>query len=62
MEPIFKVGEKVRVKRRIGNSNDYKYTFVDDMAELSGKIFTINSYVFSRYVSSGIIISPKELK
>lgn len=41
MEPIFKVGDKVKVKRRVGARGDYKYTFTDEMARLAGKIFTI---------------------
>ena len=45
MESIFKVGEKVRVKKRVGNSNDYKYVFTNGMTELSGKIFTISAIV-----------------
>lgn len=41
MEPIFKIEEKVRVKRRVGDSHDYKYSFTDNMARLAGKTFTI---------------------
>lgn len=43
MEPIFKVGEKVRVKRRIGDNSDYKYGFTDNMTKLVGNVFTISS-------------------
>lgn len=42
MKPIFKVGEKVRVKRRVGNNHDYKYSFEDNMARLAGNVFTIS--------------------
>lgn len=49
MEPIFKAGEKVRVKKRVGDSRDYRYTFSDTMAELSGKTFTISRVVPNRY-------------
>lgn len=41
MEPIFKVGEKVRVKKRVGNRSSYKYSFEDNMARLVGNVFTI---------------------
>lgn len=41
MEPLFKVGDVVRVKERIGDKADYKYSFVDEMANLSGKEFTV---------------------
>lgn len=41
MEPLFKVGEKVRVKRRVGSKDDYKFSFVDEMAALAGKELTI---------------------
>lgn len=41
MEPLFKVGDKVRVKRRVGSKDDYKFSFVDEMAALAGKELTI---------------------
>lgn len=41
MEPIFKVGDKVRVKKREYDVCAYKHQFIDKMAELSGKIYTI---------------------
>lgn len=37
MEPLFKVGDKVRVKRKVGSEDDYKFSFVDEMAALAGK-------------------------
>lgn len=40
MEPIFKVGDEVRVKNRIPNKS-YKYSFTEGMAKLSGKVFVI---------------------
>lgn len=49
MEPIFKVGEKVRVKERVDNKYAYRYSFEDTMAELSGKTFTISRAVPDRY-------------
>lgn len=43
MEPIFKVGDKVRIKKRTQPSDDYKYSFADAMAKLAGQIFIIKS-------------------
>lgn len=48
MEPLFKVGEKVRVKRRVGSKDDYKFSFVDEMAALAGKELTIESVIPNR--------------
>lgn len=43
-EPLYKVGDKVKVKKRIGESEDYRYGFVDEMDEpYGGKIVTIIS-------------------
>lgn len=41
MEPLFKVGDIVRVKKRIGQGDNYRYYFVDEMADLSGQVFSI---------------------
>lgn len=41
MEPLFKVGEKVRIKKRTGKEDDYKYSFTNTMSRLAGEIFTI---------------------
>lgn len=49
MEPLFKVGDVVRIKERIGNGGDYKYSFVDEMANLSGKEFTIKEIIPDDY-------------
>jgi hypothetical protein len=43
MEPIFKVGDEVKIKRRVGNRSNYKYSFEDNMAKLVGNVFTISS-------------------
>ena len=45
LEPAskFKVGDKVRVKTRTGDKNDYPCAFVDEMTEYSGKEFQIES-------------------
>lgn len=45
MEPLFKVGEKVRVKRRVGSKDDYKFHFIDEMAALAGKELTIERVI-----------------
>ena len=44
MEPLYKEGDKVRVKERIGKDTDYRFSFVDEMDEpYRGKIVTIVS-------------------
>lgn len=48
MEPLFKVGEKVRVKRRVGSREDYKFSFIDEMAALAGKKLTIERVIPDR--------------
>lgn len=37
----FKVGDKVKIKKRIGEQEEYPYDFVDGMAALEGKVFVI---------------------
>lgn len=39
--PPFKVGDLVRVKRRIHSGGDYRCNFTDSMAKLEGRILTI---------------------
>ena len=41
-EPLFKVGQFVRIKKREGDEDDYKYSFTDDMAAFEGDICVIN--------------------
>lgn len=41
MEPLFKVGDIVRVKERTKYKGDYKFVFSDKMSLQSGKVFTI---------------------
>ena len=41
MEPTFKEGEKVRVRQRKYDHDDYKYMFSDDMLQFQGMIVTI---------------------
>lgn len=55
MEPIFKVGERVRVKKRI-DSESYKYSFTDSMAQLSGQVFTIEQVVPNNNMNTGFSI------
>lgn len=43
MEPLFKVGDKVRIKKRTGGEYEYKFTFTDEMAKYAGAIVTIKS-------------------
>lgn len=43
MEPLFKVGDKVRIVERRLPSYSYKYGFSDEMARLEGNIYTISS-------------------
>lgn len=38
----YKVGDKVRIKRRTHESGWYPFTFIEDMAAYSGQIFTIS--------------------
>lgn len=51
MEPIFKVGDRVRVKKRIDDKS-YKYSFTYDMAQLSGQVFTIEQVVPNNNMST----------
>lgn len=48
MEPIFNIGDIVIVKNRERNELDYKFAFTDEMAKLSGKIFTIENVQVDR--------------
>ena len=41
MEPKYKVGDVVTIKKREGTSTDYSFCFVDAMAALSGKQFKV---------------------
>lgn len=51
MEPLFKVGDKVRVKRRVGSKDDYKFSFVDEMVALACKELTIERVLPDRNIS-----------
>lgn len=42
--PGYKVGTKVRVKKRVGLAKEYPFDFVDSMTDYEGKICTINSF------------------
>lgn len=41
MEPKYKVGDIVTIKKRQGSGIAYTFTFVDGMAELAGKQFKV---------------------
>lgn len=41
MEPKYKVGDTVTIKKRDGKSFEYSFTFVDEMAKLAGKQFKV---------------------
>lgn len=41
MEATFKIGDRVRIKRRVGEKGDYTFSFPDEMACLEGQIFTV---------------------
>ena len=43
MEPLYKVGDKVRIVERVHPYSDYRCGFIDSMSELAGKIFTVGS-------------------
>lgn len=43
MEPLYKVGDKVRIVERVYPCSDYRCEFTDNMSELAGKIFTVYS-------------------
>ena len=43
----YRVGNKVRIKRRERKGDEYPFTFVDDMAVLEGKVYTISSISYS---------------
>ena len=41
----YKVGDKVRILHRDKDDRCYPFTFVDDMAEMEGKVFTISDII-----------------
>lgn len=43
MEPLYKVGDKVRIVEKIYPTTHYRCGFTDDMSKLSGRTFTIRS-------------------
>lgn len=43
MSTVYKVGDKVRIVKRIGNGSGYRFSFVDNMAKLEGNIYKIIS-------------------
>lgn len=45
MEPLFKVGDKVRIVKKRLDTRDYKYAFTDEMAKLAGNVYTISSII-----------------
>lgn len=61
MEPIFKVGEKVRIKIRTDNEGDYKFGFTSSMNKYSGEIFTIKE-VYPEYCLKEYKISDDNAK
>lgn len=42
MEPKYKVGDRVKVVKRIKEDSDYRFSFVDDMAKLEGQVYEIS--------------------
>ena len=44
-EPIFEKGQFVRIKKREGEDDDYKYSFTDDMTAFEGDICVITDVV-----------------
>lgn len=50
MKATFKVGDRVRIKRRVGKPSDYSFSFPDEMACLEGQIFTVREV--KKYESS----------
>ena len=45
----YKVGDKVRIKTRVGKATDYPFYFVEDMANLHGNVYTIRQIEESTY-------------
>lgn len=41
MEPKYKIGDIVTIKKREGHESDYNFTFVDGMAKLAGQQFKV---------------------
>lgn len=54
MEATFKIGDRVRIKRRVGKPSDYSFSFPDEMAYLEGQIFTIKEVWKYEYSSANI--------
>lgn len=44
-EPLFKVGQFVRIKKREGDGDDYKYCFTDDMTAFEGDVCVITNVI-----------------
>lgn len=49
MEPLYKVGDKVRIVERVYPYTDYRCGFTDNMSELAGKVFTVGSVTECAY-------------
>lgn len=49
MDPKFKVGDRVRIKKRVFDGAQYRYGFVDSMADLEGKSFTVQKVTHHPY-------------
>lgn len=43
MDQKFHIGDRVRVIERRGGEDDYKFAFTNEMAKLSGRVFTVLS-------------------
>lgn len=41
MEPIYKIGDQVKIAERTGSYGNYRFGFSDVMARYAGQIFTI---------------------
>ena len=42
MEPTYKIGDIVKVVKRTRRDSDYRFTFIDDMAKLEGRVYKIS--------------------
>lgn len=54
MPSKFKVGDIVTIKKRVGNSSDYKFSFTNTMAEKEGQQFRIARVTEAPYGGSRI--------
>ena len=52
MKAKFKIGDKVRIKPRTHEANDYRFSFTDNMVRYVGKVTTITDASYNRALNT----------